>query len=32
VAGVDDWAWKKGMNYGTMIVDLERRQVIDVSA
>jgi transposase len=30
VAGVDDWAWKKGMNYGTMIVDLERRQVIDV--
>lgn len=30
VAGVDDWAWKKGMNYGTVIVDLERRQVVDV--
>ena len=30
VAGIDDWAWKKGMNYGTVIVDLERRQVVDV--
>ena len=30
VVGVDDWAWKKGMNYGTVIVDLERRQVVDV--
>jgi len=30
VVGVDDWAWKKGMNYGTVMVDLERRQVIDV--
>jgi transposase len=30
VAGVDDWAWKKGMNYGTVIVDLERRRVVDV--
>jgi transposase len=27
VAGIDDWAWKKGMNYGTVIVDLERRGV-----
>jgi hypothetical protein len=26
VAGIDDWAWKKGMKYGTIIVDLERRQ------
>ena len=32
VAGIDDWAWKKGMTYGTMIVDLERRQVVDVLA
>ena len=32
VAGIDDWAWKKGMTYGTMIVDLERRQVVDVFA
>ncbi|HEY4042519.1 MAG TPA: ISL3 family transposase [Rhodopila sp.] len=32
VAGIDDWAWKKGTPYGTMIVDLERRQVVDVLA
>ena len=32
VAGIDDWAWKKGATYGTMIVDLERRQVVDVLA
>jgi hypothetical protein len=32
VAGIDDWVWKKGMTYGTMIVDLERRQVVDVLA
>ena len=30
VAGVDDWAWRKGSNYGTIIVDLERREVADV--
>ena len=29
VAGVDDWAWRKGSNYGTIIVDLERREVVD---
>ena len=28
VAGVDDWAWRKGSNYGTIIVDLERREVV----
>ena len=32
VAGVDDWAWRKVANYGTIIVDLERRQVVDVLA
>ena len=32
VAGVDDWAWRKGSNYGTIIVDLERREVLDVLA
>jgi Transposase len=31
VAGVDDWAWRKGSNYGTIIVDLEHR-VVDVLA
>ncbi len=30
VLGVDDWAWRKGSTYGTIIVDLERRQVIDL--
>ena len=25
VAGIDDWAWRKGSTYGTIIVDLERR-------
>jgi transposase len=32
VAGIDDWAWRKGSNYGTIIVDLERREVVDVLA
>ncbi len=30
VLGVDDWAWRKGSTYGTIFVDLERRQVIDL--
>jgi transposase len=30
VIGVDDWAWRKGCIYGTIIVDLERRKVIDL--
>jgi hypothetical protein len=24
-AGIDDWSWRKGRTYGTIIVDLERR-------
>src|SRR5271157_4466203 len=28
--GSDDWAWRKGSTYGTIIVDLERREVIDL--
>jgi hypothetical protein len=32
VAGIDDWSWRKGMTYGTIMVDLERRQVVDVLA
>ncbi len=32
VAGIDDWAWKKGMNYGTLIVDPERPQVMKLLA
>lgn len=30
IVGVDDWAWRKGSTYGTTIVDLERRQVLDL--
>ena len=30
VVGIDDWAWLKGRRYGTVIVDLEKRIVIDV--
>lgn len=29
VVGIDDWAWRKGQRYGTLICDLERRQIID---
>ncbi|MGO9720970.1 MAG: transposase family protein, partial [Methylocella sp.] len=32
VAGVDEWAWRKGMTFGTVIVDLERRQVVELLA
>ncbi|MBG0808176.1 transposase [Methylosinus sp. H3A] len=30
VLGVDEWSWLKGVNYGTIMVDLERREVVDV--
>ncbi len=30
VLGVDNWAWCKGQRYGTILVDLERRCVIDL--
>ncbi len=30
--GIDDWAWRRGQRYGTLLVDLERRQVIDLLA
>lgn len=30
--GIDDWSWKKGVNYGTIIVDLESHKVVDLLA
>jgi transposase len=30
--GIDDWAWRKGHHYGTIIVDLQRGQPIDILA
>ena len=32
VVGIDDWAIAKGHRYGTMVVDLERREPIEVFA
>ncbi len=30
ILGVDDWSWKKGRRYGTILVDLERHAVVDL--
>jgi len=30
VVGIDDWAYRKGLKYGTVLVDLEQRKVIDL--
>lgn len=30
IVGIDDWAWKKGHRYGTIVVDLQTHRVIDV--
>ena len=32
IVGVDEWAWRKGTTFGTVIVDLERRQVVELLA
>jgi transposase len=30
ILGIDDWSWKKGQIYGTLLVDLELRQPIEI--
>jgi transposase len=30
ILGIDDWSWKKGVTYGTILVDLELRRPIEL--
>jgi len=30
VLGIDDWAYRKGLSYGTLLVNIETRQAIDL--
>ena len=30
VLGVDEWAWRKGQTYGTILCDLELGHVVDL--
>jgi hypothetical protein len=32
VVGIDDWSWRRGSTCGTIMIDLEQRQVVDVLA
>lgn len=30
MVGIDDWSWRRATSYGTIVVDLERRSVVDI--
>jgi hypothetical protein len=30
VIGIDDWSWRRGHRFGTILVDLERHAVVDL--
>ncbi|MDO9714039.1 ISL3 family transposase [Paracraurococcus lichenis] len=30
VIGIDEWAWRRGLNYGTIVCDLERQQTVEL--
>ena len=32
VVGIDEWAWRRGHRFGTILVDVERRRVVDLLA
>jgi hypothetical protein len=32
VVGIDDWSWRQGTTYGTILVDLESRTMRSVGA
>jgi transposase len=32
VVGIDDWSWKRGQRYGTILVNLETHKIVDLLA
>jgi transposase len=30
VIGIDEWAWRRGLTYGTIVCDLERKQTVEL--